>query len=96
MTFEDCPGHMGHIKLTFPVYNPLNFNLLYKIIRHKCMNCHHFKGAVEKVQRYIAKLQLLDRGELGLAMGLDAELAAKDGGNESATEGMYVFSNIFL
>jgi DNA-directed RNA polymerase I subunit RPA1 len=69
-----------------PVYNPLNFGLLYKILKHKCWSCHRFKGPSEKTRRYVIKLQLLDRGELALAMGLDAELSNRDGASETATE----------
>jgi hypothetical protein len=38
------------------------------------------------VKRFTVKLQLVDRGEVTLAMGLDAELAARDGASETAEE----------
>ena len=81
-----CYITIGHIKLTMPVYNPLNFPLLYKILKHKCFNCHRFKGAAERVRRFQTKLQLVDRGELTLAMGLDEELSSRDGVVESSSE----------
>lgn len=28
---KDCPGHMGHIDLNVPVFNPFLFNELYKV-----------------------------------------------------------------
>lgn len=44
LTYKDCPGHMGHIALSVPVYHPLLFNLLFKLLRMKCMHCHKCVG----------------------------------------------------
>ncbi|XP_009334966.1 DNA-directed RNA polymerase I subunit 1 [Pyrus x bretschneideri] len=30
---RNCPGHCGHIDLALPVYNPLLFNTLYKLLQ---------------------------------------------------------------
>lgn len=38
-----CPGHFGHVELPLPVYNPLIFGTLYKLLRHTCLHCFHFK-----------------------------------------------------
>lgn len=38
--YRDCPGHLGHIKLSVFVYHPLLFSHLFKLLRAKCMYCH--------------------------------------------------------
>ena len=40
---KECPGHMGHIELNVPVYNPFLFGELFKLLRRKCFFCHRFK-----------------------------------------------------
>ena len=39
----DCPGHLGHIELSMPVYNCFLMNYLHKILRTKCWHCHKIK-----------------------------------------------------
>eukprot|EP00250_Pteridium_aquilinum_P003381 c13694_g1_i1 orf=235-4305(+) len=58
-----CPGHFGHIDLALPVYNPLVFTPLVKILKHICLFCHHFKMDKKKVQRYADQLELLHHGQ---------------------------------
>ncbi|CAI6004571.1 unnamed protein product [Closterium sp. NIES-65] len=38
-----CPGHFGHLELALPVYHPLLFSLLVKLLRCVCLRCHHLK-----------------------------------------------------
>ena len=42
LTSAFCPGHFGHIQLPLIVYNPVTFNLLYKLLKKSCYVCHHF------------------------------------------------------
>ncbi|RYH32421.1 hypothetical protein EON65_00555 [archaeon] len=35
-----CPGHPGHIELDLPVYYPLYFGELVRLLRSKCLFCH--------------------------------------------------------
>ena len=67
LVFAECPGnlapsaralaysrplgHLAHIELIVPVYNPLLFKSLYKLLRAKCFTCHHFKISRERVRR---------------------------------------------
>jgi DNA-directed RNA polymerase I subunit RPA1 len=59
-----CAGHMGHIELPVPVYNPLLYMDLIKLIRGICVNCH--KLAMEQSQQdlFVLKMKLLDVGNL--------------------------------
>lgn len=45
----DCPGHSGHIELPVPVYNPLLFSELYRLLRAQCFNCHRLRVDRRKV-----------------------------------------------
>lgn len=44
-----CTGHFGHIDLVLPVYNPLAFKELVKILKWICVFCHHFKMHEDRV-----------------------------------------------
>ena len=37
LPFFECPGHLGHIDLAVPVYNPELFPLLVTMLRKKCV-----------------------------------------------------------
>jgi len=87
----DCLGHMGHIELSLPVYHPLLFDLLYKLVKAKCFVCHRFRCSRLKLKLLLTKLRLLDAGLLLLAKSVD-DLALKsfvigkddaDGGKKS-------------
>ena len=71
-----CPGHLGHIELTAPVYNVLLFAILYKTLRAKCFNCHHFKLFEAKRLYFALKFRLIKLGMI--------EEAAKLSGLNSA------------
>ena len=36
---QDCPGHLGYIRLTRPVYHPLCIDVVLKIVRCVCFWC---------------------------------------------------------
>ncbi len=40
MNYIQCPGHPGHIELDVPVYYPMYFNDLIRLLRTKCVFCH--------------------------------------------------------
>ena len=63
-----CPGHFGHIDLAVPVYNPMLFPDLYRLLRVMCRFCQHFRVPPVPTALLAAKLKLLSRGmflELG-------------------------------
>jgi DNA-directed RNA polymerase beta' subunit len=47
---RDCPGHIGHIELAVPVYNPMMFKQLVRILRAKCFECHQLRLSRDKVR----------------------------------------------
>ena len=66
-----CLGHMGHIALTMPVYHPVLFDLLCKLMRGKCWWCHGWRVARVKVEVVRVKLELIEAGMLLQAQGLE-------------------------
>jgi len=45
----NCTGHCGHIDLISPVYNPLLFNFLHKLLQRTCFFCFHFRADSNQV-----------------------------------------------
>ncbi|KJE89112.1 RNA polymerase I largest subunit [Capsaspora owczarzaki ATCC 30864] len=66
-----CPGHVGHIELALPVYNPIFFKDMFQLLRCICLNCGAFKGVPVTLRLAEVRLQLLEHGLLIPAM--DAE-----------------------
>lgn len=79
----ECPGHFGHIEMAVPLYNPLVFITLYKLMRCTCLHCFKLRMAGGEVERFRRRLQLLSQGRLveaqNLVVGTSA-LAKKTGG----------------
>jgi len=71
-----CPGHLGHIELTAPVYNVLLFTSLYKTLRAKCFNCHHFRLPENKRIYFGLKFRLIKLGKLREAAKLSSLIIA--------------------
>ncbi|CAI7834453.1 unnamed protein product, partial [Closterium sp. NIES-53] len=72
-----CPGHFGHLELALPVYHPLLFSLLVKLLRCVCLRCHHLKllSAVSKL--YALRLALIAQGRLREAQELGQKMPPK-------------------
>jgi DNA-directed RNA polymerase I subunit RPA1 len=61
LMYNECPGHMGHIELPAPLYNPLLFRNLYQVLRAHCFHCGHFKMARDRVHVFtVCVFQWLD------------------------------------
>ena len=93
-----CPGHLGHIELPVPCYNPLFFNQMYIYLRSSCLYCHHFRLKSIEVHRYAMKLKLLQYGLINETYQLDEitteeleayahQLAFGEGNNGKTEEG---------
>uniref|UniRef100_W5MY79 DNA-directed RNA polymerase subunit n=1 Tax=Lepisosteus oculatus TaxID=7918 RepID=W5MY79_LEPOC len=85
--FNKCPGHLGHIELPLPVYNPMFFDrglrldLLYK----KCLGCHMLTCSRAAVHLLLNQLRVLEAGALNAVYDLEAELNRYLEGNVSAS-----------
>ncbi|KAF3925482.1 hypothetical protein AA313_de0200270 [Arthrobotrys entomopaga] len=61
---ENCPGHVGHISLPTPVYHPVFFDQMYRLLRSTCVYCHHLRLSRQEINLYTCKLRLIDSGLL--------------------------------
>ncbi|KAF3284372.1 hypothetical protein TWF970_011583 [Orbilia oligospora] len=59
---ENCPGHVGHISLPTPVYHPVFFDQMYRLLRCTCVYCHHLRLSRQEINLYTCKLRLIDAG----------------------------------
>ena len=66
----ECPGHFGHIEVSVPLYNPLVFMTLYKIMRSTCLHCYKFRMSGIEMERFSSRFDLLKSGNLVEALGL--------------------------
>ncbi|XP_052238308.1 DNA-directed RNA polymerase I subunit RPA1-like isoform X3 [Dreissena polymorpha] len=66
-SFLHCPGHMGHIELALPVYNPLLFTTLYQTLKATCFNCHRLVVDPIPSALFLSQCRLLDASLLAEA-----------------------------
>ena len=62
LNYVHCPGHMGDIQLPLPVYHPVFFSTLYKLLRCTCFNCCRLLAPEAKTRVVVAQLRLLESG----------------------------------
>ena len=81
---------MGHVDLSVPLYNPLVFITLYKLLRCTCLHCFKFRMGGGEIERYRRRLELLSQGRLQEAQALTvgSSAAAKRTGGEMIDEAM--------
>lgn len=61
---HECPGHLGHINLVFPVYNLFLLKELLKLMRAKCFFCHKFVSTNTKIKEYRLLLTMIGLGQV--------------------------------
>uniref|UniRef100_A0A915PTK2 DNA-directed RNA polymerase subunit n=1 Tax=Setaria digitata TaxID=48799 RepID=A0A915PTK2_9BILA len=68
-----CPGHMGHIQLDVPVFNPLLFDFTFSLMKGTCVQCHRLtcnsSGLPAKL--LLAQLRAVDLGLVAVAQELN-------------------------
>ena len=64
MTMAHCPGHVGHIQLSAPVYNPFLMKDVYKLLKAKCFSCDRIRIHPAKIETYVLCLKLLKAGDM--------------------------------
>ncbi|XP_076595923.1 DNA-directed RNA polymerase I subunit RPA1 [Chaetodon auriga] len=62
--FNNCPGHLGHVDLPLPVYNPLLFDKLFLLIRGSCLGCHMLTCSRAAIHLLLNQLKLVDHGAM--------------------------------
>ena len=71
LNYVHCPGHMGHIQLPLPVYHPVFFSSLYKLLRCTCFNCRRLLAPPKKTELIVAQLRLLKAGYYSVASTIE-------------------------
>ena len=64
MSYDDCPGHYGHVELALPSFHPLLFNQLYKLLRCCCFECSRLRMLSDDQQFFARVLYLIKEGQL--------------------------------
>lgn len=59
-TQKECPGHLGHIELPVPIYNPVLFTQMLNLLKRKCFTCHKFRTASARSRVLRVQILLLD------------------------------------
>ena len=63
LTMQGCPGHVGHIQLAAPVYNPFLMKEVYKLLKAKCFSCDRLRIHDSKSKTFALCLKLLKAGD---------------------------------
>lgn len=64
MTMVHCPGHVGHIQLSAPIYNPFLMKDVYKLLKAKCFSCDRIRIHPGKIETYVRVLKLIKAGDM--------------------------------
>lgn len=56
-----CPGHLGHIELSHPFYNPAFFMHMFRTLKACCLYCHHFRLSEDAKNSIIASFEALEK-----------------------------------
>lgn len=62
MASNNCPGHCGHIELPTQVYHAQYIDTTLRLLRAKCVYCHHFRVVPNRIHHTISQLRLLQHG----------------------------------
>lgn len=84
LDYKTCPGHFGHVDLIMPVYNPITFKLMFKLLQSTCFYCHSLKIPKNLLHFYTLKLKLIHAGFLTDAAELDDYLSLLKGNLEES------------
>jgi DNA-directed RNA polymerase I subunit RPA1 len=76
---DGCPGHCGYIDLPARVYHPSFLDQLLRLIRGKCVFCHHFRLARHQINAFKCKFLLLNHGLLEEAAAFEEAVKQKEG-----------------
>lgn len=95
LDYFQCPGHFGHINLALPVYNPVFFKELIRLLRSSCLSCHQLLTSRLEKDYFLARMKLISHG-LVEQLPLLADLYSKILNNsDSRLIGQISFKNDF-
>ncbi|XP_071846497.1 DNA-directed RNA polymerase I subunit RPA1-like isoform X2 [Apostichopus japonicus] len=85
-----CPGHLGHITLPLPVFNPLYIRIMVQILHGSCLKCHHLAAPRWALHNFLCKLKLINSGNMDLLDNLDPDIFKLKGGPTPEKDGMAI------
>ena len=62
LDYLSCPGHFGHINLVLPVFNPVFFKELIKLMRMSCISCCYFLTSKFEKDYFYALMTVINHG----------------------------------
>jgi len=60
LSYNNCPGHFGHIELPIPIPNPLILKLILKLLRASCWHCQSLRHGRSDLRLLLARLYFED------------------------------------
>lgn len=57
-----CSGHPGNLELIVPTYNALVMDVLVKILKMNCFNCHRLRIKKDIVEKFQDMIVLMKNG----------------------------------
>ncbi|KXS18698.1 beta and beta-prime subunits of DNA dependent RNA-polymerase [Gonapodya prolifera JEL478] len=77
LSYFACPGHFGHIELPLPVYNPITFPTMFRLLRSLCLYCFRLRTPTVVLHNLTTKLRLLLAGLPIEASDLDSYIDSR-------------------
>ncbi|KAH8327289.1 hypothetical protein KR074_009351 [Drosophila pseudoananassae] len=71
LKMQECSGHMGHIELGTPVYNPFFIKLVQRLLCIFCLHCYKLQMKDHEQQIIMLQLRLIDAGYIIEAQELE-------------------------
>jgi DNA-directed RNA polymerase I subunit RPA1 len=62
MDYLTCPGHIGHIGLILPVFNPVLFKELIRLLRSSCSTCNTLLTSKLEKDYFYALMTVINKG----------------------------------
>ncbi|ESS31749.1 DNA-directed RNA polymerase I RPA1 [Toxoplasma gondii VEG] len=59
---SDCPGHLGHIDLALPVFQPIFLPSLVKVLKLSCLHCERLRVSTPAASLFVKAFELLQLG----------------------------------
>ncbi|CBZ52145.1 putative DNA-directed RNA polymerase I largest subunit [Neospora caninum Liverpool] len=59
---SDCPGHLGHIDLALPVFQPIFLPSLVKVLKLSCLHCERLRVSPAAAALFVKAFELLQLG----------------------------------
>lgn len=72
---KECDGHLGHISLPLPVFNPVFIRHMFQLLKMCCFHCKRFVVSPVGLEVFMTQLLALDMGLVHLFDELEAEAA---------------------